>query len=492
MSDIEKLNQVIQTREAELTKVKQQNDEFIDQITKLTSQIGTLTDEIASLRKQFADQQRPDQHNLNPNAKRVRYDAISPSNANPVQNQSKSTGIVQPNDKSDAAERTEKMITDQQVDDTQTNTIAAPTFASLLASNKITKPTPIQLGDYQRTDLDKIVVELGNKFQPDEYEINQMRPGAPCKIYPSNIEVKQQIAEFLSEKGAQFCSFTDKADKKTAFIVRGLNFGQVNQNIGFISTAVREAGIVAGFTVKIFETPHMKRNTDGNKQPSLYQIVLDGDANIQLLESIKAINGIRISIEKMKKTSILQCHRCQRFNHSAGQCHFGYRCVQCIGQHQPGQCPRITNKNLPVQCINCACSNIKENGHTANNLSECQYFRKNHRKLHNLFASNGNRKTTQPNGENSSTTTNFTPSNANDLTDPVRSNNPPGSKNSKKTANRNNKSNKANNANGTNRANAKKSNHKAGESNSEVINSLASLNPQQIQALTLLINLLKK
>lgn len=80
----------------------------------------------------------------------------------------------------------------------------------------------------------------------------------------------------------------------------------------------------------------------------------------------------------MKRSSVVQCHRCQRYQHTAGQCNFKYRCVQCTADHAPGQCSRKSNNNLPMGCINCKEAGLTQfTGHTANNHSQCAYYKRN-------------------------------------------------------------------------------------------------------------------
>lgn len=90
---------------------------------------------------------------------------------------------------------------------------------------------------------------------------------------------------------------------------------------------------------------------------------------------IRTNNSFGVRIEKLKNSKVIQCKRCQRFSHTATQCRFQYRCVQCITQHQPGQCPRVQNSRLPLGCINCASNKLNHRGHTANDVKKCEYFK---------------------------------------------------------------------------------------------------------------------
>lgn len=89
----------------------------------------------------------------------------------------------------------------------------------------------------------------------------------------------------------------------------------------------------------------------------------------------------------MRKSTVIQCKRCQRFQHSTSSCSFNYRCVQCSNNHGPGECPRIKNTKLPLQCCNCVTAGLKNINHTANDLLKCEFFKTKHAQLFNKFKS---------------------------------------------------------------------------------------------------------
>lgn len=53
---------------------------------------------------------------------------------------------------------------------------------------------------------------------------------------------------------------------------------------------------------------------------------------------------------------------------------FSYRCVQCLDNHGPGNCPRKANKNLPIGCINCKNAGHTGPAHTANDVRNCKFI----------------------------------------------------------------------------------------------------------------------
>lgn len=182
----------------------------------------------------------------------------------------------------------------------------------------------------------------------------QFKADSPAKIYAINSMVKETIMQHLNDTNIQFCSFAEKNTKRVAYIVRGLNIGAIQANINHIGTAITAIGITGNIQINRHLTPYMKR-PDNNVSAVLYQVILDHDANVALLDGIKTINGFRVKIEKMKKSSITQCRKCQRFQHSSGQCAFDYRCVQCVSSHLPGriQNPKpsgLSDHNMPKHC----------------------------------------------------------------------------------------------------------------------------------------------
>lgn len=78
----------------------------------------------------------------------------------------------------------------------------------------------------------------------------------------------------------------------------------------------------------------------------------------------------------MKPSAVIQCRRCQRYSHTAGQCAHRYRCAKCITEHEPGCCPRNTNPTISLGCINCHEAKIECEPHSANDIRNCPFFQR--------------------------------------------------------------------------------------------------------------------
>lgn len=243
------------------------------------------------------------------------------------------------------------------------------------ADKRATKPTPIQIGVFKDNDFVELLKMIRDNFGCSDFEWIHLRKTATPRIVCVSNEVKDKMMEFLRSAGCEFNTYTDKDAKRSAFIVRGLQYDRDDDNEGAIRDTLMEFGVDMPAQISCFCTPSMKRQDNPNL---LYQIVFNANANIDSLSQVKNIDGFRVKIEKMIGSKKIQCRRCQRLSHVASSCSFKYRCVQCVNTHGPGQCPRLTNKNLPFGCMNCHAAKLKYNDHTANDLVHCGFYKKNH------------------------------------------------------------------------------------------------------------------
>jgi hypothetical protein len=92
----------------------------------------------------------------------------------------------------------------------------------------------------------------------------------------------------------------------------------------------------------------------------------------------KIIDNMIIKWEKFQKSSrsATQCHKCQRYGHSAVNCGHKYRCIKCVETHLPGNCKR-TNRERSAKCVNC------QGDHPANSRT-CMFYLDYITKIENL------------------------------------------------------------------------------------------------------------
>lgn len=122
------------------------------------------------------------------------------------------------------------------------------------------------------------------------------------------------------------------------------------------------------YQIKKHVTGYMRKN---NAKSNLWLIVLQPNTDTRELFKIRAIDHAIVKFEFLRKPTVIQCRRCQRFNHSASNCSLPYRCVKCTNTHEPGKCPSTTKKNkFKPKCVNCL------GNHTANDAANCEVFKK--------------------------------------------------------------------------------------------------------------------
>lgn len=170
-----------------------------------------------------------------------------------------------------------------------------------------------------------------------------------------------------------FNSYAEKGCNRNALLLRGFRYGDDSTNIDPISGKLMEAGIAGIESITRFRSGHMKRNPDSTFAP-IHKIVPAHGTALESFANIKQICNFSIRIEKMKPSTIIQCHRCQRFAHTASLCAHQFRCVKRVEQHSPGQCPRNKNPTTPPACINCRTAGLQFEGHTANDVRKCAYY----------------------------------------------------------------------------------------------------------------------
>lgn len=134
-----------------------------------------------------------------------------------------------------------------------------------------------------------------------------------------------------------------------------------------IEIELERNGIVPYKTEK-FTTGYMRKN---KVKSNLWHLILQPNTDTKSLFAIRIIDQAIVKFEFLRKPKVIQCKRCQRFNHSASNCNLPYRCVKCTNEHEPGQCKfdNETNKFKPT-CVNC------QGNHTANDGKNCPIFQK--------------------------------------------------------------------------------------------------------------------
>lgn len=224
-------------------------------------------------------------------------------------------------------------------------------------SNKI---PPIDIWTENRAEIQRIIQ---NNFPQNSCIFGRINNGK-FRIFPKSSEVRDKLLTFIKKRSYQFNTYTASDSKMINIIVKGLDHID-DQTI--IEEELSERGIVP-YKITKFITGYMRKN---NVKSNLWLIVLHPNTETKALFEIKVIDQAIVKFEYLKKPKIIQCKRCQRFNHSASNCNLPYRCVKCTKEHEPGCCKNDTDINkFKPKCVNC------QGNHTANDAKNCPIFQK--------------------------------------------------------------------------------------------------------------------
>lgn len=200
---------------------------------------------------------------------------------------------------------------------------------------------------------------------------------------------------FLDAHDYEYNTYNSKDERKNSYILRGICCDTDENNIKIITTALNSYGITE-FTIARYLPGYLRHHPNINNN-LLYKIVVGNSTKEESLTNIRTIGYFGVKIERMHSSTVVQCRNCQRYQHTVDQCHYRYRCVQCTELHGPGHCPRKSNSNLPLGCVNCLDTKHNHTGHTANDCNNCSYFHNQivaHKKTNPItFTSNNNNKT---------------------------------------------------------------------------------------------------
>lgn len=230
------------------------------------------------------------------------------------------------------------------------------------AQNLSKKKKIIQVID---TDLQTVKQNI-KSVNCKDFTLHQKGYKGPIKIAITNNSEIPIIRESLIKNSLSFHEYKWQDEKAKCFVLKGL-VGATDDDIPYIKQELINAGLPDSITLVPLYTGYMRANP-GATHSTLFKLVIPPNIDVKLLLGIKYLDHVAVKFEKINTKSILQCKNCQRFGHSASGCQHPHRCVKCGEKHYRNDCPRTHNKNTKLRCCNCG------GEHTANNLSECQFF----------------------------------------------------------------------------------------------------------------------
>lgn len=218
------------------------------------------------------------------------------------------------------------------------------------AEIKTKKPPPIHLSDVN--SYEKLVITL-KSLSNEEFTCK----GGTAKviIYPSTPAQYRLFIKYLKTNNAIFYTYQLPEEKPHRVVLRGLHYTtnteSIKQELTTLGYNIR--GVVNIISREKIPLPMFYIDLEqDNKTPDIYKLS-------HLLHSI-------VRVEEMRRNkNIIQCTRCQEYNHSKTYCNQPPRCCGCGGSHFTKECKK--DKKTQPTCALC-------NGHHTANYKGCAIF----------------------------------------------------------------------------------------------------------------------
>lgn len=167
------------------------------------------------------------------------------------------------------------------------------------------------------------------------------------EIITSTVDDHTTIQSRLKEVQIEFITSAPPNTQNKRMVLKGID---KNYSIDDIITNLRGQGLNI---IKAEQLLSKKTGTSSDRNPCA--VWFSPDTNIAFVtRNIKYCCHYRVQWSKFMQPRInrvLQCFRCQSPGHKAQFCGKRYRCVKCIGVHEPGQCPK--KEDDKPRCVNC-------------------------------------------------------------------------------------------------------------------------------------------
>lgn len=206
---------------------------------------------------------------------------------------------------------------------------------------KSAKPPPIVL--YGIDDLNQLTKFIDEVAKNNDYNYKVVSRNKLI-ITTKSTESYKDIIEHIRDKGLIGHTFTRKDQRCPRIVIKHLHFSTPKE-------AIIEAIEETGNTVKGEIVTARKK---GTKQPiNTFFVNILPHANNKKVKDIRYIYHQKVTIEDpIRKTTVVQCTRCQQYGHTKNNCMRPYRCVKCAGAHDTKTC--TIDKNTPAICALCS------------------------------------------------------------------------------------------------------------------------------------------
>lgn len=167
-------------------------------------------------------------------------------------------------------------------------------------------------------------------------------------VYASTSELYRKFINYLKTANATFHCFQLPEEKPFRVVLRGLHF---STPVLLIKDELNKLG---------FEVMNVTNILSRSKKPlPLFFLDLNPQSSHDDIYKITRLLFSVVNIEDVRQTrKVVQCTRCQKFNHTKAYCYHPPKCVKCAGDHLTIDCKKP--RDSPATCALC------KQQHTAN------------------------------------------------------------------------------------------------------------------------------
>ncbi|KAL7725433.1 hypothetical protein ACLKA6_002028 [Drosophila palustris] len=182
-----------------------------------------------------------------------------------------------------------------------------------------------------------------------EYSVKLGGSGT-LRILPKTPEAYRHILDVLrADNSFEYNTYQCRDDRSFRVVVLG-----IPASLGV--SAIRDELSCMGYTVRSVYFPKYKSRTGtGVYTPNFFFLDLAPEPSGKNKEifSVRTLckHVVKIEWPNRDPNRLPQCHRCQRFNHTARYCLHDARCVKCGDEHDTRSCQKPDS--LPPKCANC-------------------------------------------------------------------------------------------------------------------------------------------
>ena len=175
------------------------------------------------------------------------------------------------------------------------------------------------------------------EISEEEYSVNNS-----VKILPTNPDAYRKLTKLLKTLNANFHTYQLKQERPFRVVLRNIHHSADLDELKFeLLKHGHEVTNISNMRHRITKNPL-----------SLFFIDIKQKNNNKEIYNVNRLMNSIVKIEPpLVKKEIVQCTRCQRYDHTQKYCNHNFGCVKCAGSRLTDQCTK--SPEIPAKSIHC-------------------------------------------------------------------------------------------------------------------------------------------